>query len=424
MIPAAIVEVNGVDISCNVQLGVSIAHGRADATSQPDPATASLELVATDRSIVDMLTINATVTVDAKFGDGDTVRRFEGTITDVAIAWADVDVANVSVTAASPVAMLGRTFIGDTPWPAEDDGARAEHILSGSGVPVGQIDPGTVNVLARDVDKQPCLSLLQDLAKDCGGMAWHTRDGLICYADNEHRRNTPTSIILDACQILMSPKWEQTTNGLVNDVTVAYGLAPEGEEQPTFRRVNQQSIDAYGLMAVSDATQLADLADATTRAEVAVARGAFPAWNIPEVPVNLSVPQLDEAATRILLGLEQHDLISVTGLPSQGPASTATLWVEGWAETISAVGATGAGSWEIVYAVTDYCRTSAFVQWDDVPPAATWDTIDPSLTWDHAYCIGPIAPGGERWNDVPTNLRWDAVPASVTWDTWDTWDGA
>lgn len=568
MIPRAVVSVAGVDISCDVELGVSIAHGRSDATSQPDPATASFEIVAFDQATVERLAINAVITVDAVFGDGSLIRRFVGTITDVTVSWEDVDLAQVTVTAASPVALLGRTFIGSEPWPTEDDGDRAERILSvvstvpyvtqfdsglegwsavppasvswsasqgpngqaaalvvwggteplplqiftyaitgllpggryttmalvlgGTGggfiahqpgsvfgsacppsgtsaiwqtisvtgvadatgkidiqfwpysgaktgstfrvaqvtvtaahqIPMGQIDPGTVDVLARDVDKQPALGLLQELAEDCGGLAWHTRDGAICYADNEHRRNTPTSIVLDCSQVLMSPSWGKSTAGLVNDITIGYGLAPEGEQQPTYHVARADSITAYGLLAVSSSTQLATLADATARAEVAIARGALPVWSMPEVPIDLAVPTLDEALTRILLGLEVHSLISVTGLPSQGPSTTATLWVEGWAERISSLGATGTGNWELVLAVTDYCRTSAFARWDDVPAAVTWDTVGESVTWNDVYCLGPPEPGGQRWHDVPANTRWSTVPASVTWDTWNDYVGA
>lgn len=568
MIPRAVVTVNGVDISCDVEIGLSIAHGRSSATEQPEPATASLDVIAFDRATVDRLAINATVTVDAQFPDGTLMRRFIGTITDVQVDWDTVDIAHAKVTAASPVALLGRTFIGDEPWPAEVDGARAGRILavvaavpyqttfpagldgwtavppasvvwsasagpggksaavvtwggtkplplqiftraitgllpggrytatavvagsSGGGyifaqpggvfgtaapptgaavswtsvsvtaaadatgkldvqfwpypgsaggsnfrvsqvtvtaahqIPVGQVDPGTVEVIARDVDRQPCLGLLQELGEDCGGLAWHTRDGAICYADNEHRRNTPTSIVLDCGQVLMSPKWLHSTDGLVNEVSVGYGVDPEGGEQPAYRTLNADSIAQYGRLAAHRSTQLAALADATARAEIALARGAYPVWNMPAIPIDLAVPGLDEAATRVLLGLEMHALISVTGLPSQGPASTATLWVEGWTEKISSLGDTGAGSWELVLAVTAYCRTSALVRWDDVPATITWDTIDSAMTWDAVYCLGPPAPGGDRWHDVPANLRWDTVPASVTWDSWNQYIGA
>ena len=557
MIPEAVVTVNGVDLSCETGYGVQIHHGRDDPTAQPDPATAQLTMYAQDETLLAKLPINGLITVDAKFPDTSITRRFTGIITDVDMTWETIEYGIVRVLAASGVSILGRTFIGDTPWPQEDDGDRATRILSvvatvpyqsnfssgvdgwttqngatmvwntytpgarppwqellitwhgadfeacsknitgllpggaytataqvrpstggigivqggvalGSNVPPnpalvgtqtisvngradssgnffisfwpyskavstgktaavvnvtltaqhqvpqGQIDPGTVQILARDVDKKPCLTLLQELANDAGGIAWHTRDGAICYADAEHRRGEPSALTLDCSQILMAPQWSKTTQGVVNDTTVSYGVPVSGSEQPTVSAQDNNSIASFGRLAVSQSTQLATSSDASQRAQETIVRGANPVWNMPVIPIDLADSYVDEAQTRRLLLLEMNALIAVTGLPAQGPYVSRQLWIEGWDEGIAA--SNGVGSWTLDFAVSDYCRTAPAPRWDDIAATYTWDTI-PDIKWDEAQCMGPQPPSG-TWNDIAASLRWDDVTASITWDTW------
>jgi hypothetical protein len=271
-------------------------------------------------------------------------------------------------------------------------------------------DPGTVQILPRDIDAQAALGVAQEAATSAGGIVWQTRDGLVRYADAEHRRRTAATLGLDACDVLITPQWRRDTGGLVNAVSIGYGVAPEGGEQPRFADDRPDSQTRYGFYEISVATVLAALADAQAMATLLLTRNAFPVWVLSELPV--AVADLDLADTAALLALDMHSLVGLTGLPIVGALPTNTsLWVEGWAESLAA------GSHDFTLAISGYCRTSPPPRWDDLDPALTWDTTDPALTWDDAACFGPT-PSLGRWADVPASYRWDTLSPAITWDTW------
>ena len=134
------------------------------------------------------------------------------------------------------LADLGRRVVGDVPWPQELDGARVARIMAAADVSLdpSYSDPGTVQVLPRDVDSQAALAIAQACATSASGLVWHTRTGEVRYADAEHRRGASPALQLNACDILVTPTWRRSSEGLVNLVSIGYGVAPEGGEQPRY----------------------------------------------------------------------------------------------------------------------------------------------------------------------------------------------
>jgi hypothetical protein len=302
------------------------------------------------------------------------------------------------ILAASPLSELGRRVVGDVPWPQELDGARVARILDNAGVTLDPTwsDPGTVQILPRDVDAQPALGLAQEAAASARGVLWETRSGEVRYADAEHRFGIDPGMSLDSCDVFVSPTWRRSTEGLVNRVSIGYGAVPEGGEQPRFEEANPTSVARFGRYEASVATQLADLADAEETGRLLLVRNSEPVWVMAALPVD--VKSLTPEDTLDLLALDMHGLLYLTGLPYAGTApTTANLWVEGSTETLAA------GIHSIEFAVSGYCRT-----------ARTWDQS--SETWDQAACLGP-PPSYGRWSDVPASTRWDTAPG--TWDTYE-----
>lgn len=368
-------EAQSIDVDCDVA-DVSINHGRGDPGAQPEASTASITM---PLGLADGVEIGAQVLIGTDVPPGGSV-RFVGTVTDIATEWETrydptngvVNVLPVArIMAAGPLADSGRRYVGDVPWSQETDGARVSRILTGIGAYVRQVDPGTVQILARDVDRQPALSLMQDVATDAAGVVWEPRDGGLCYADADHRRNTPVSLTLDACDVVMSPRWSRSRSGLVNDIAVRYGVDPAGGEQPAATASNAASIATYGRMAYSVATQLAALADANAMAQLLMVRNSQPAWLLDGIRVDLAI--LDATKTAAVLGMDIHSLLAITGFPAGGPSSSATLWLEGWTEDISL------GQHVLSLFVSSYCRTAPPPTWDEVPPTWTWDTIDTAV---------------------------------------------
>ena len=407
-----------VDISCLIDR-VAIRHGRDDTDTQPEAnsATFDMSLDTDEDAYPPGLDVGGILNVTTTVPGHTPSTRFVGKITDVDQTWQDDAGADTpsrqaaQIIAAGPLADLGRRIVGDAPWPQQLDGARVSAVMAAAGVTLDPLfsDPGTVQILARDVDSQPALDVAQGTASNAGGVVWSTRAGEIRYADANHRRGTPFALSLDACDILITPKWSRTTAGLLNKVSIGYGLAVGDAEQPRYVAQRDDSISAYGRYEFETATQLAALADATAMGQLLLTRNRVPVWLMPALPVD--VAGLDAAQYWALLGLEMHSLVSLTGLPAaNGAPTSAYLWVEGYTENLEY------GVHEIELAVSGYCRTVPPPRWDDTPPDKTWDTIG-TITWDDASCYGPT-PSLGRWDDVPASTRWDQIPPAVTWNTW------
>jgi len=434
MIGTTVVKIAGLDVTCLVD-DVAINHGRSGTTDQPTASTATLNVDLSAGLLPTEVEIGANVVVTTRPDPDQPARtRFKGRVTDVALGWddagVDTPVSGVGqIVAAGPLADLGRRVIGDEPWPAELDGARVSRALALAGVDLDPLlsDPGTVTILPRDVDKSDALSIVDDTAQTAAGVVWETAAGEVRYHDADHRRGVDPAVTLDACDLLVTPAWVRTTDGMVNTVTLAYGTAPGGGEQSTVSASNAKSIAKYGVLDYSASTTLAEYDDAFAMANLLVSRNATPVWVMAALPVD--VASLDDATTLALLDADLGDLIYLTGLPavSHGVPTTAYLWVEGWVERLA---------WDahdLAVTVSGYCRTSPPPLWDDVDPDWTWDGLappsnvaPPALTWDDLTCLGPTTHAG-RWTDVPSSNRWDTTPAEITWDTWDqtaTRDGA
>jgi len=404
-----------VDISCLVD-EVSIHHGRDDTSSQPDASSCTLDLSVdtTQTALPATLDVGATITVTTTVG-ATTRTRFAGTVTDISQGWDDAgeetpNAAIAQVIAMGSLAALGHRTVGDAPWPQQLDGARVKAILAAAGVTLDPLtsDPGKVQILARDVDSQPALDLAQSVADDASGLLWATRAGEIRYADSDHRRNAQPALELDACDVLVTPTWHRTSEGLINAVSIGYGVAASGSDQPRYVASQAASVGKYGTWGISTSTQLAALADATAMGSLLLTRNATPVWILGALPVDMA--SLSEADTLTLLGFELGSLMSVTGMPAAGGVPTsAALWVEGWQETLAW------GVHEIELLVSGYCRTAPPPRWDDVQPTDTWDSR--SGTWDDAACLGPLVNLG-RWNDQAATTRWNTVPSTVTWDNY------
>jgi hypothetical protein len=404
-----------VDVTCLVDQ-VAIRHGRDDADSQPEPSSATLDLA----PLLESDTMPGTLEVGAGIQVSvatvaATYVRFVGRVTDISFGWEDAGPETPNrptgqVIAVGPMADLGRRIVGDVPWVQQLDGARVAAVLAAAGVILDPLfsDPGTVQILARDVDSQPALEVAQGTAESGNGLVWETRDGSVRYADADHRRGIPSGLSLDACDVLVTPTWKRSSEALLNRVSLGYGAVPDEGEQARYVADRPDSVARFGRYELTTETELANLADATALGNLLLTRNSSPVWVMSELPVD--VKGLDPARTDALLGLDMHALVTLTGLPAVGSApTTAHLWLEGWNETLAW------GEHELTLAVTGYCRTVPAPRWNDVDPAWVWD--EAQGTWDDASCMGPPLALG-RWDDTPASTRWDLVPPATTWDTW------
>ncbi len=408
------VTVDGADISCLVDT-VSIVHGRDDPGSQPEASSCTVTFTATPADPIPPVVEIGGVLIVTTTTPGKVSTRFVGRMTDLSLGWEDAgegtpDNGVGQLIAVGTLAELGRRVVGDEPWPVELDGARVARVMAAAGVELDPLysDPGTVALLARDVDATPALDVARAAAVDSTGVVWQTREGAVRYADAEHRRGIPSTLTLDSCDLLVTPAWRRNIEGLVNEVSIGYGPTPEEGEQPRYVATAPASVSRWGRYGYSTATALAELDDAEAMGNLLLGRNSSPVWVMAALPVD--VAGLDGARYEAMLDLDVHGLVTLTGLPLIGTAPTsANLWVEGWHETLAY------GVHEVELTVSGYCRTVPPPRWDDANPATTWDTLGTDLTWDGAACFGPPVNTG-RWNDQPATLRWDTVDPAETWD--------
>lgn len=393
-------------VECQVLRG-SIAHGRDDPTTQPVASTCVLELIG-DLPALAVIGTRVEARATVVTARPHSFVRFVGEITDIKVAWDSVSLTKPQIIAAGYIGRMGRRLVGATPYPSELDGARVNRAITDAAVPTDPFltDPGTVNVLARDVDRRAALDVAHDAAEDGGGILWEDRNGRVLYADTEHRRNAPISATLDACDVSVGLEWQQSLEGLINDIYIRYGL-PIAE----YHASDADMVAQYGVYGGSLSTRLQDEADAIKRADIIIARQARPIWVVSGVEVNLNFLTENEASA--LINVDVHSLIKLINLPATSPVSEALLWVEGVRETIEP------DSWLFSMAVSDYCRTAGATRWNDLPQSLTWDTLDPNMTWNEVSCIAPDPVGG-AWDTTDPALRWDTVSSNVLWDQWGT----
>ena len=110
----------GVNVTCLVNT-VEIAHGRQDATEQPDASSCTMELDLADTELPVKVEIGALVVVTTTIA-AIVHTRFTGRVTDLELAWEDVgeDTPNAGtgqLVATGVLADLGRRVVGAEPFP-------------------------------------------------------------------------------------------------------------------------------------------------------------------------------------------------------------------------------------------------------------------------------------------------------------------
>lgn len=405
---------------------LTIRHGRDGGSGQPDAATCTVTLLSDPLTrlpvIGDRLEIDLGPAVLTWAGllDTDPARpRFRGDVTDVsATNQRRGEPPTVTVTATSRRARLGRTYVGDVPWPEELDGARARRVLDLATAPAGlvlaDVDPGTVTVLARDVDRKPALELLEELANDARALLVEQRDGRIGWHDANHRGRAAVDVDLAADALLADLVSAQNLSGIVNALSVTYGPTVEGSERPVESFADTASQTSYGPFAATVSTQLAQQTAAIAFARAEVGRRSRPRWRLDALELDLirydptTGAGVTPALAAALWRLEVADLLRLTGLPSSAPFAGSRRWVEGWTETISR------HSWRVTLATSDYGLAAPAPRWVDVPTDLSWNETG-DVVWLQAegHDFGEQYLG--RWVDQPADLQWQDVDPALTW---------
>jgi hypothetical protein len=350
---------------------------------------------------------------------------FDGRITDMAARYdLDVGATIVDVIAQDDTAELANRFVGTAPWPAEPLTTRFGKVVAASGQVVSYVvdaGPGALQVSYRDVDAQPALGLLQELAESSNAVLWSASSigtGAFLRLEDIGARPAlqklirgadlivvivPADIVgtngitVSACDVLLDPvRWEvdSTDSSTRIDVGWLEQVVDAGVTKPTNRTVtivDPAAETATGRRRVGVQTQLTTSANATAVGTAILARLTADGWRVagltwraevddPLTPAGVAaVMQVLDGATR--LGLP----IMLTDLPEWSPipvGADVPLFLEGG--RFSNVD----GAWQLDLVTSSAKSQGVGVRWDDLPAAWQWNQFDPDITWNDLYGVG------------------------------------
>lgn len=352
---------------------------------------------------------------------------FSGRITDMVAQFDDTAGGTlVEVTGADQRAELGNRDVGDQPWLEETLGSRFSRIVTASGQPIeSRVSPTAAAMMVswRDIDRQPAMTLLSELATSADGVLWaatHPTTGpyllleslsdrppqfvLVKGADGVIRISTADpsatgALTIDACDILLEPiRWRHDVQDMATRVAVTWReqtLDDKGQPAPTDRTITQVNplLEAdIGVHRVAVGTQLSRQADAQLVSDAVLARTSNTQWRVSGLDWRAdTTDQLDADALgrmmTLLDGTTRNGLpILLTNVPEWSPIpqdAGVALYLEGGVYTSTD------GGWDLSL-ITSSARAQggADVAWDDQPADWTWDQYDPAVTWNALHGVG------------------------------------
>lgn len=332
---------------------------------------------------------------------------FSGRITDMEARYEDTEQATfVDVTAADQRAELGSRDVGDAPWLEETLGSRFQRIITASGQPIQARVSATASPLMiswRDVDRQPAIVLLSELAASADGVLWAAThpttgpylsleslsDRAALYTLNRGTdlvvRIAPKSldsvggVILDACDVLLEPvRWRHDIEDMATQVSVTWReqtLDDKGQPAPTDRTITSTNTvleQTIGRHRVAVSTQLSRLSSAGLVADAVLGRTGNQQWRVGGLTWRAdTTDQLDaDALTRmmqLLDGTTRNGLpLMLTNLPAWSPVpgdEAVPLFLEGG--TYSSQD----GGWVLDLVTSSAKAIGATAAWDEIPGA-------------------------------------------------------
>lgn len=342
---------------------------------------------------------------------------FSGRITDLDARFdLGVGATVVKVIAADDTAELANRYVGDTPWQQSTLTQRFADVISVSGQSISYAVAPTVGsqlVSYRDVDSQPALRLLQELASSVAGVLWTATSlvtGPVLKLDDVAARPAlhqlrddgtgiiriyirdpvPTSgVTVSACNLLLEPvRWHQASDDDSTEVTALWlDQAPDplSPVQRSVTLLDPVAERATGKRRISVTTQLSTEAGALSTASVVLARTRTPGWRISGLswslnPYEMLSPDDLDVIMRLLDGTTRMGLpMIITEIPAWAPITDGTgitaVYVEGGRFTNTD------GYWTLDLLVSDAASQGKTFPWQDLPADWLWSEFASDIDW-------------------------------------------
>lgn len=422
----------GVDVLDVAIQEARITWGRGDLFDQPDVASVRLVLDV-DRAGWDIdalpFDVGAAVVVTAPAPSLPTEVVAEARVADFDLELdQDTGHTHLHVVADDALAQLANVYVGDQPWPSESAIARAQRIvgllppaLTGLEAEFGALPERFWQLRDRDVDRQPALSLLHDVARstDTGlylvtGEAGETPTKYLFHGLSlDHAGRVFALVgsfyeIVDAAgveEVALSADWldddVRYRKGLAQLVTVAqvdyWDDVALADASVTYTAAAAEA--AHGSRREAIRTQLVDQADAETLAARTLLRGV-PSWRTDSLTWDASNggPASDAALTmqRFLRLRDRVGLgVLLTDLPAWVPGEVDYVFVEG-GELRYVVdrydrGDGNTGRWLVTMAVVPAAGIGRGITYTETlaeHPAMTYENIASTVRYVDALAVG------------------------------------
>lgn len=406
MIPTVLVNGVALDLE-GVEYRITVSHGRNDITAAPAPSDATMTLLG---FLSIPVVISDVVEVEA-YG----VTRFTGRVTDTILTH-DYNpngptlgvgdtcyVARLDVTLIGNLSLLGLKYVGATGYAIELLNDRVENILTDANVSyTNNSDPlMTQEALAALDGGYSALDLLTALGSQTGGTLCDLPDGAVLWesysrrgygynpahwddidptdtwadvpyvwADVYDRVDTaPLTVELPHTSVAWSPVWRNTSQTILNDVTVIYGPTQTTSATDT----DPASIITHGRRAFTLSTQLHESTDAQSRASDIIRTQSEPRYAVQSVEV--LVETLTDPTRANLLDVISGSKVGIDLLPQPAPIDDFVGVCEGWAETYTP------GQHRLVLSLSDPRFSYQVVRWNEISAVLTWAGVDPTVQW-------------------------------------------
>jgi len=353
----------------SVLADVTIHHGRQDVNDEPTASTCQLTFHDVTHAFAKGFRVGDTLTVTVRDGAAPALPRFTGRITD-----ASLDVDELTAIATAKLSTLSQYVIGATgTWPVEAWSARVSRCFAEAGLSsdlVLQPEPGFDPPLAARDSATAGPTTLADyltfLAPMIGAAVTDQRDGkILVQAIGARTLGAATS--LDPALVEYAPVWTQALPA-GNIVTVRY----TGDQSESVTVQDDSSIAVYGKRPRTIDTSFTASADATARAQSALARGSFSHWNIPAAPVLAG------------LDLSVGQPISLSSMPPASPEDPWQPILEGWTDTITR------DDWRMDLALSDPLVSGLLLPWNAIPSSYLWNSINQTVVWRDALSLADL----------------------------------
>lgn len=196
--------------------------------------------------------------------------------------------------------------------------------ITASGLPTGQAMMAQQNLLGKNVTES-----LADVARTEGTISYTTGAGAPTFQARNTRYSPTSTLSLTADDISPDTTLRRDRQGFANEITITRDGGATQRVVDTTSQAAKGRFDG-GSFTVMPSTDY----DALQNASWQVAIRKTPKNRLPSVRVNLT-EQSSTTTIGNVLAADISTQLTVTGLPSQAPSSTVSLFIEGATETIS-----------------------------------------------------------------------------------------